>query len=138
MQLLAAAKGGNNRTFVKPRFGGIDAVGPWTGAGRNGLFTAPRTSNCYRDYKTDVVKAQAQLKGVEAACMGGLEGQESFLFCTNHESNAKRIVPCIQAMEKFMINHGLEGVFLIVLPDGSTLNMFKKPGMLTPAMVDTW
>ena len=138
MQLLAAAKGGNNRPFVKPRFGGIDAVGPWTGAGRNGLFTAPRTSNCYRDYKTDVVKAQAQLKGVEAACMSGLEGQESFLFCTNHESNAKRIVPCIQAMEKFMISHGMEGVFLIALPDGSTLNMFKKPGMLTQSMVDTW
>ena len=54
------------------------------------------------------------------------------------EPNIDRIVLVIKEFTTFVHEVGMEGVFNIVLQDGSTLDMLTKTGRLTSDIVETW
>ena len=43
------------------------------------------------------------MRPIEEKCMAGLQ-DETVQFCTQHESNAGRIIPCVKALEKEITN----------------------------------
>ena len=91
-----------------------------------------------RDFNTDEVKNFNAMSPIEEKCQKGLLNQASLWFSMPDESNAKLVVSSLIAFEERVINHGLEGVFLIVQVDGTVLNMLQEPGMCTTATVDAW
>jgi len=81
-----------------------------------------------RDFNTDEVKNFNAMSPIEEKCQKGLLNQASLWFSMPDESNAKLVVSSLIAFEERVINHGLEGVFLIVQVDGTVLNMLQEPG----------
>jgi hypothetical protein len=123
---------------VKPRVGGIDGSGVWVGQGALKQGVIPKGVNCYRGFKTEVVKNLTALIPIEKFCVSGLKSNPLHQFCTQHESNAGNVVSVIRAMEKFMISTGMDGVFTIIQLDGTSINMFQEPGLFTHSMVESW
>ena len=126
------------RVIVKPRLGGLNSAGAWTGLGSGSQGLAPKSATCMRDFETTVVKSFAAMAPIEDKCQKGLRDAPELLFCMSDESNANMTVNSLIAFEERMIHGGMEGVFHIVLRSGTTLNMFKEPGMCTDSIVNTW
>ena len=129
-------------SLVKPRIGGEDITGMWTGHGASGLQKEPTSTHCMRMFDTDVLKNHQAMAPIQDFCKKGLRDSPELLFCMSDEPNAGTIVPSIRALEDHIIDCGMEGVFQIVTRDSSgvttTLNMLHSPGMLTDDMVDKW
>jgi hypothetical protein len=139
LRLATSTKQSNHlQVNVKPRVGGIDGSGVWVGQGALKQGAIPKGVNCYRGFKTDVVKNLTALIPIEKFCVSGLKSNPLHHFCTQHESSAGNVVSVIRAMEKFMISTGMDGVFNIIQLDGNSINMFQEPGLFTHSMVETW
>jgi hypothetical protein len=141
VEILLAASAKKSATLsstVMPRVGGIDRSGVWVGQGALRQGAAPKSVNCYREFRTDVVKNLATIIPIEKYCTSGLKSNPTQHFCTQHEPNAGNIVSVIRAMEKFMISTGMDAVFNMIQPDGSNINMFQEPGLFTHSMVENW
>ncbi|CAB9499472.1 hypothetical protein SEMRO_62_G035250.1 [Seminavis robusta] len=95
LELLRAA--GRQRdafpTLEKPRVGGLNATGAWTGHGVGGEGTSPMSAQCMRDFKTDVIKNHQALSPIELKCKEGLSGSPDLLFSLPGEPNADKAVP---------------------------------------------
>jgi hypothetical protein len=139
LRLATSAKQSTHlQVSVKPRVGGIDGSGVWVGLGALKQGFIPKGVNCYRGFKTDVVKNLTALIPIEKFCVSGLKSNPLHHFCTQHESNAGNVVTVIRAMEKFMVSTGMDGVFNIIQHDGTCINMFQEPGLFTHSMVENW
>ena len=134
---FAVRQKGTTITLVKPRVGGIDDIGVWTGAGANGTGERPKTGSCYRAFKTDPIKSHNAIVPIQKDCQAGLQ-EENLKFCMNHEPNAQRIILVLRAVEKFLIRTGMEGIFIIIQKDGTKINMLRDPGRINKEMVDIW
>ena len=121
-----------------PRIGSTNPTGAWTGFGTDGKFGAPRSSNCMRAFRADPLKSHTALSSIETKCVAGLSEQTDLLFCMKDEPNAHKFVASIRALEEAFTLVGMEGVFAIIRPDGTTLNMLREPGRLTSSIVDDW
>ena len=76
---------------------------------------------------------------IETSCRSGLSSiTESPRFCQAHEKDAHLFVKCVQELRRFCEDYGLEAVFRIVLPDDSTIDLFKRPGFADEAIINTW
>ena len=126
------------RVLTKPRVGGLNPAGAWTGFGSGSQGKDPKSATCMRDFETTVVKSFAAMAPIEEKCQRGLRDAPELLFCMSDESNANMTVNSLIAFEERMIHCGMEGVFHIVSSSGSTLNMFKEPGMCTDALITAW
>jgi len=102
------------RLAVKPRIGGTNAVGVWTGYGDNEEGLKPSSGMAFREFFTTAIKAHALQVVVNRACRGGLSNIPGApLFSLPHEADGSKLVPCLQALRKFLIFQGLEGIFTI-------------------------
>jgi hypothetical protein len=137
-KLYAKAKGTTNLVKVAPRYGGIDEFGPWTGSGQRGQFKLPKNFNCCKGFSQgDPMRNETTLGKLQDKCQLGIQDDVN-LFRTSHELNSNRVVEGIAAFQEFAVAKGMEGVFIIVRQDGSTLDMLKTPGMISQSMVTTW
>jgi hypothetical protein len=58
---------------VRPRVGGVDPCGPWTGMGASLKGKRPKSSDCFRGFSSvDVIKSHALLASVEKTCTAGI------------------------------------------------------------------
>ena len=79
------------------------------------------------------------LAGVEDKCQAGLSSHASgLLFASDGEPKADEFVNCLRAAEETMIKHGLEPVFHVITKDGTKINMFHSPGLVTPDVLSEW
>ena len=123
---------------VKPRVGGVNEIGAWTGLGAGKKGLNPRSKDCMRKFRMDPSKDYQQMSLVETECRKGLAGTGKSLFCMTDEPDAKNIVTTLQNMEEDLEMKGLEGVFVIVKQDGTQINMLRQPGMYTEQDMRTW
>ena len=139
-QLLAATsyKPKTSPTLVSPRVGGMSHQGVWTGFGRNQDQWVPVSHYCYRQFAYDDMKSMQALSTIEEHCKQGLSATHTVLFCRDTEPNAGKGALVLQELERFMINHGMEGVFRIVTATGDKIDMWKSPGLISKEMVATW
>jgi len=126
------------RLLSKPRIGGKGLAGVWTGFGAGCKGTDPKSATCMRDFDTSVVKSFTDMAPIEDKCQLGLRNCPDLLFCMPNESNANMTVNSLIAFGERMTHHGLEGVFHVVSPSGTILNMFCEPGMCTSDVIKTW
>ena len=127
------------RKLTAPRFGGLDDTGVWTGHGLNDgqVNPEPRTYHCYREFLDTGTKSKYSLGKIREDCMEGLK-EKGPHFSLTHEKEAEALIPCIKAAMRFMETNGMDGVFLIVLPSGTTINMFETPALASIDVVKTW
>ncbi|MGL5933996.1 MAG: hypothetical protein ACRCZI_00070 [Cetobacterium sp.] len=96
LRLATSAKQSTHlQVSVKPRVGGIDGSGVWVGLGALKQGFIPKGVNCYRGFKTDVVKNLTALIPIEKFCVSGLKSNPLHHFCTQHESNAGNVVTVV-------------------------------------------
>ena len=55
-----------------------------------------------------------------------------------HEKDADKFVKCIQHLNSFCEDHGLESVFTIVLSSTKEVNLLKCPGLADEQMIKRW
>ena len=122
----------------KPRVGGINENGAWTGYGAAQKGKNPRTKDCMRKFRMDPSKNYQQMSYVEAECRKGLSDTGKTLFCMTDEPDAKYVVSTLHNMEEELQMKGMEGVFIIIKADGSRINMLKQPGMYTEQDLKAW
>jgi len=125
-------------TLNPPRLGGLDKRGVWVGSGANGLGKKPKSSACMREFKTDPVKNHTALQPIEDKCTRGLRDVADKYFCLHHESNADQFVQVLYEFRETMILCGMEGVFNIIKPDLTEIDMLKTPGMVDEDTIKTW
>jgi len=89
-----------------------------------------------RDYFLSDMQAKVALHTIQEHCKAGIVMGPKF--CLPYESEDFTLVPTIKAISQFMRDHGLEGVFMVVLPTGATIDIFKRPGIVTKKMIRTW
>ena len=104
------------------------------GASKAGII--PRTNNCYRKFDMEPSKNHQQVTLLEKECRMGLK--KGALLCMDDEPDYKSIVTTLSNMLDDLEKKGMEGVFIIVLRNGTTVNMLKKPAYLTEELVDRW
>ena len=122
----------------KPRVGGRDEQGDWTGYGQNKLGKEPESHACYREFLIDTgIKAMQEKARIHDRCKQGLRGYCDTLFRRDTESGGGQGGQAIMEFSQYVVQHGLEGVFTIVLSTG-TIDMFKSPGLATLPVVKTW
>jgi len=126
------------RFLATPRVGGKGPAGVWTGFRAGCKGTDPKSATCMRDFDTSVVKSFTAMAPIEDKCQMGLHDSPDLLFSMPNESNANMTVNSLIAFEERMTHHGLEGVFHVVSASGTTLNMFREPGMCTSDLIKTW
>ena len=99
----------------KPRFGGVDETGAWTGGGEDGDPTTPRSHNCYRKvHSNDILKCAQFLANITTACKKGLSDKPcGLLFASPEEPNTDKFVATLRACHEEIKECGLEGPFLI-------------------------
>ena len=121
--------------LVKPRSGGIDSTGAWTGEGING---SPKSFNCMRAFHGgDPLKTFTALKSIETECTKGLDA--ALQFSLKDEPNGCSFVQSFKAFHDLVVLTGTDGVFTIILDDGvTTYNMFLDAGMISATMVTDW
>jgi len=127
------------RLAVKPRIGGISAVGIWTGYGENEEGLNPTSDMAFRAFFTTVMKAHTHLGVIDQACRAGLSSiTGASFFSQSHEADGSKIIPCLQALKNFLVNHGMEGVFTIVQRGAKDIRMLVTPGHIDEDMVKDW
>jgi hypothetical protein len=122
-----------------PRVGGRNHQGFWTGHGLNNEGNSPRTLLCMRYLFKNGLKELNAIGEIELKASKGLKSiPDSPKFSMSSEKDADKVHKCIRQLELFCEQHGLEGVFHIVKPDGTTLNMFKRPALANKTIVLKW
>lgn len=111
--------------------------GAWTGHGANDGGDEPHSLDCHRKFADDSRDHQ-QMRPIKVSCKEGLKDEPGLLFSALDESNADKIVLCVRAFQEHIKKSGVEGVFRIVLANGTTVDMFHNPGLLNVDMVNTW
>jgi len=91
-----------------------------------------------RAFCADPLKSHTALSSIEIKCVSRLSEQTDLLFCMKDEPNAHKFVASIRALEEAITLVGMEGVFVIIRPNGTMLNMLLEPGRLTSSIVDNW
>ena len=124
--------------LTAPRVGGINEHGAWTGYGKDGDMAEPASSTCIRQFSSGGSKNYSTLTNIEEKCWVGLSDRPELLLRMSHESESSPFVDALRAGYESMVLCGLEAVFIIILPDAPSLNMFKEPGRLTESIVLTW
>ncbi len=122
---------------VKPRVGGVDEIGAWTGKGAREEGLSPRTNNCYRKLCGDPVKSLGQISTIESGCRAGLKGINGPLFRQEHETGAEKVITVLMALESFLEAYGLESVFIMEFHD-CKINMLKSPSQVSDYHVLRW
>jgi len=123
----------------KPRVGGTDSNGVWTGEGKGKLGLKPKSGHCYRQYAFgDKAKALSELNKVESFCKAGLKDLPKYHFQLPLEQGTTDLPDCLLEFKTFTINTGMEGIFLIQTQSGKTINMFREYGQLSDDIISTW
>ena len=117
-------------------YGGTNTHGVWTGKGKHESGLAPMSYNCYRNLNLGN-KTLKELHLIEEACKKGLSDTPEKHFGLVTEKGPP-LTASIQALETFVIDHGLEPAFQIIQHDGTVLNMLQNYGRLTSSIIDTW
>ena len=125
---------------VKPRVGGITAIGAWTGYGAKGNPDEPRSAYCYRKVIShDPLKAAVHQTALDTHVKKGLSNHPSgLLFCTPEEPKAKHFVSTVRVLEELAKETGTISVFIIVRQDGPDINLFRSPGEASDDIMKTW
>lgn len=124
--------------LIQPRVGTVDDTGVFTGLGARGEGKLPSSPDCHRAFDADKMKNHTAMKSIQEACRSG-QADDTLIFCAQHKSNANRVVLSIRAMEKEMIQCGMEGAFIVKMRDGASINMFQEPGLINSLdVIDTW
>ena len=143
-QLQALVVGLNQATQLatpaiqKPRVGGVNAVGAWTGEGAQGLGLHPKSGLCMRQFKASELKGYQALLSIEEKCKGGLQAKGDFVFGLPGEKHHDKGALLLRELDELLTDARMEGVFHVVLPDGTMIDMLKQPGFVTKEMVETW
>ena len=112
--------------------------GDWTGYGQNKLGKEPESHACYREFIVDTgIKAMQEKARIHDKCKEGLRKYSTTLFCRDTETGGGQGGQAIMEFAQYAIQHGLEGVFTIVLSSG-TIDMLHSPGLATEAIVKIW
>ena len=134
----STATSGLQQLKPKPRVGGRDEQGDWTGYGQNKLGREPESHACYREFFIDTgIKAMQEKSRIHDQCKEGLRRTSTSLFSRDTETGANKGGQAIMEFSQYAIQHGLEGVFTIVLSSG-TIDMFQNPGLVTEEIAKTW
>ena len=138
--LLQAAGKRSVPQFVKPRVGGIDTTGVWTGQGSKGDCDVPRSDWCYRDsFSSCPIKASDFMSKKREYIKGGLPKSGSpLLFSSPEEPNSDQFVAVLRALEELVTETGQDGIYTITFKDETTINMFQEPGLVSPEILDKW
>jgi len=124
---------------VKPRIGGISAIGIWTGFGENKEGQIPVSEMALREFFASGMKSYSHKGVIDRACKAGLPSITGApIFSQAHEADGSKLVRCLIALKEFLTDHGMEGVFTIVRPYAQDVNMLKNPGHVNEDMVSTW
>ena len=132
----------NRIQVTKPRLGGVDQIGAWTGSGRNS-GKIPCTMACYREYE-NIKERTVGLSRNETICREKLA--EKFpdpLFCLPSEEDQKyTLLDALKIVCKFMEEAGMDGVFIIQFKNKDqelkSVNMFKELGKVSVPVVEVW
>jgi len=137
LRAFTIASGGHDLvcTLATPRVGGRSAEGVWTGRGLCDDGLNPFSHYCMRDYFKIGLKEHSTLGDIQEHCMEGLKGPK---FCMPYEKDAGKLVPTVKALQRFVQNHGMEGVFAMILPSVGALDLFQHPAMASERMICTW
>ena len=117
--LLQSAVKKSPPTFKKPRVGGIDSTGVWTGRGSKSDANVPRSDWCYRaSFSTCPVRSSEFLSKKREHIKGGLPKTGSaLLFSSADEPNSDQFVAVLRALEEFIIDTGNDGLYNITRQD---------------------
>ena len=140
---ISQSKPSPSTQLTKPRVGGIDDIGAWTGFGADGNPTEPRTDDCYQQFDTsDKVKAFNALRTVKEKVKKGIVDHPcntaKLLFSATHEEHGDKFVIVFRAAVQFIKESGCEGIFLIITRDHKKINMLETPGLVTPKITQEW
>ena len=123
---------------LRPRVGGVDPCGPWTGMGASLKGKRPKSSDCFRGFSSvDLIKSHALLATVEKTCTAGII-DENMHFGLADEPTGGKVGYCLREFETGLLHCGMEPVFRIIQEDGPDINMLKEPGKLTQLIVEIW
>ena len=111
MAAVGSSRSGNKKTLDKPRVGGVDATGAWTGYGQDEQGQVPNSKACMREFYMDDHKLFSIQRDIEESCCKGLADKESVLMSMSSEPNGGNMAACLVAFKKFAIHNGMEGVF---------------------------
>ena len=121
-----------------PRSGGKTNTGVWVGRGLSQLTRSPASGYCYRDFFGDPLKNFATKTNIEEKCQQGLKGKGDPCFAAAGETGHDEVMLTFRAKREYDNYYGFDNLALIVLPDGSTIDMLQTPGMVDEKMIDTW
>ena len=138
LKALIAGKTAAVPQIEVPRVGGVNIVGAWTGKGAQELGLHPQSSLCMRQFKGSELKAYQALLSIEEKCKAGLQAKGDFVFGLPGEPNHDKGALLIRETDDLITQCGMEGVFQIVLEDGTIVDMLKEPGFVNEDMVDAW
>ena len=112
----------NAIAVTKPRVGGTNLFGVWTGYGKNGTGQSERTSNCMREFFQRSTKEYSLLGKIADSCTAGLATEPRPLALT-FETQTSSLMLTLRRLKEFMENHGMEATFIIETAEES-INMF--------------
>ena len=121
----------------KPRVGGLDRQGVWTGYGRNDSGMEPMSYYCYRRFVYDDLKSMQYQASIEEQCKAGLRATNTVLFCRDTEPNAGKGAQVLQELDQYLMKYGMEAVFRIHIGK-EVIDMLKFPGLVNRPLVETW
>ena len=130
--------GATATTTPTPRIGGVSPVGAWTGRGAQGLGQQPKSGLCMRYFKGSELKAFQALNAIEDKCQAGLQAKGTLVFGLPGETHFDKGALLLRELDEYMSYHGLEGVFQIVLSNGTMVDMLKQPGFVDTNLVECW
>ena len=99
--------------LTKPRVGGVDSSGVWTGLGLLEAGEEPNSYFCMREFPTQGTKELTALGKIQEHCKSGMK-ESGILFALSHEKDVKPLILCIKTMLQQLEECGLEGVFMII------------------------
>jgi len=108
----------------------------WTDLGLSKAGLVLFSHNCMQDCFSSGLHEESKLFAIQDRCQEGLS-HVGPKFGMPYEKDARDLVPTMKALYRFIQSHGLEGVFLIVLPAGDVVNMFQHPA-LSEEMICEW
>jgi hypothetical protein len=120
-----------------PRVGGINKSGVWAGQGLQQLGLEPNSHHCMREFTSEGTKEMIALGKIKEFCKAGLK-ETGPKFSLSHEKDIQPLVLCIKAIQEHMEQCGLEGVFIIIMAAGTSINLFKYPALASIEIIKTW
>jgi hypothetical protein len=91
-----------------------------------------------RFFKGSELKAFQALNAIEEKCKAGLQSKGTLVFGLQGETHFDKGALLLRELDEYLSYHGLEGVFQIVLSNGTIVDMLKQPGFVDPNLVESW